>query len=173
MAIVRPEQPDEEDAIRALLNAVFGDTAEAELVGRLRGSPSWVPELSIVVQQEDQLVAYALLSRVTAGDVTADALALGPVAVLPDHQGGRLGSALVRMALNRARSLNFDCVVAIGPPRFLAACGFLPAGGRGLTTEMDLPEDVFQVAELRPGGVQPGPTLWPAEWSQDPPATLD
>jgi putative acetyltransferase len=162
MAIVRPEQPGDAAEIAAILVAAFDDASEAELVERLRGSDAWVPELSIVVQQEDQLVAYALLSRVTAGD--ADALALGPVAVLPIHQRGRLGTALVRMALERARGLGFDCAVAIGPPRFLVACGFRPATVRGLTTEMDLPEDAFQVAEFKPMGVLPGPVLWPDEW---------
>lgn len=165
MAIVRPEQPGDEDGIRAILEHAFENASEAELVERLRGAESWVPELSIVVQQEDQLVAFALLSRVIAGD--AEALALGPVAVLPDHQNGRLGTAMVRMALDRARELGFGCAVAIGPPAFLAACGFTPAGTRGLTTEMDLPDEVFQVAELQPLGVQPGPLLWPDEWTDE------
>lgn len=165
MAIVRPEQPGDESAIAAILQATFDDGSEARLVERLRGSESWVPELSIVVQQEEQLVAYALLSRVTAGE--ADALALGPVAVLPDHQGGRLGSALVRMALDRARSLGFDCAIAIGPPRFLESCGFEPATAHGVTSEMPLPQDAFRICELKPGSMPKGPVLWPDEWSPD------
>lgn len=165
MAIVRPEQPGDEPEIAAILVAAFEDSSEADLVTRLRGGENWVPELSIVVQQEDQLVAYALLSRVTAGD--ADALALGPVAVLPIHQRGGLGTAMVRMALDRARGLGFDCAVAIGPPPFLTACGFRPAAPRGLTTEMELPDEVFQVAEFKPMGVLPGPVLWPDEWTGD------
>jgi putative acetyltransferase len=163
MAIVRPEQPGDEPEISSILVAAFDDASEADLVARLRMSDSWVPELSMVVQQEEQLVAHALLSRVTAGE--SEALVLGPVAILPDHQRGGLGTALVRMGLERARKLDYECVVAIGPPAFLTACGFRPAGARGLTTEMDLPPDVFQVAELAPAGVTPGPVLWPDEWS--------
>ncbi|MFY9487192.1 MAG: N-acetyltransferase [Solirubrobacterales bacterium] len=165
MAIVRPEQPGDESEIAAILIAAFADATEAGLVARLRGSDSWVPELSIVVQQEEQLVAFALLSRVTAGE--SEALVLGPVAVLPNHQRGGLGTAVVRMALDRARGMNFECVVAIGPGPFLTNCGFRPAAARGLTTEMELPDDVFQVAELAPAGVTPGPVLWPDEWSGD------
>ncbi|MBI5309924.1 MAG: N-acetyltransferase [Actinobacteria bacterium] len=163
MAIVRPEQPGDEAEIAAIHIAAFPDSTEADLVERLRGTEHWVPELSIVVQQETQLVAHVLLSRVTAGDA-ADALALGPVAVLPIHQRGGLGTAMVRMALDRARALGFDCVVAIGIPAFLTACGFRPAAPRGLTIEMDVPDEAFQVAELKPMGVLPGPVLWPDEW---------
>lgn len=162
MAIVRPEQPGDEAEIAAILVAAFDDATESELVARLRVSDAWVPELSLVVQQEEQLVAYALLSRATAGE--SNALAVGPVAVLENHRGGGLGTALVRMGLNRARDLGYDCAFAVGPPRFLAACGFRPAVARGLTTEMPLPADVFQVAELAPGGVTQGPVRWPAEW---------
>lgn len=162
MAIVRPEQPGDEPAIGAVYVAAFDDASEADLVTRLRGSEAWVPELSLVVQQEEQIVAHALLSRVAAGD--SEALALGPIAILPDHQRGGLGTALVRMGLDRARAMNFECVVAIGPPTFLASCGFRPAGPRGLKTEMELPPDAFQVAELAPMGVTPGLVLWPEEW---------
>jgi predicted N-acetyltransferase YhbS len=115
------------------------------------------------VQQEEQLVAHALLSPVVAGE--SEALVLGPIAILPDHQRGGLGTALVRMGLERARTLNYECVVAIGPGNFLAACGFRPARGRGLTIEMEVPDENFCVAELAPMGVTPGPVLFPEEWT--------
>ena len=164
MAIVRPEQPGDEPEIAAVLVAAFDDASEADLVARLRDGDAWVPELSMVVQQDARIVAYALLSRVTAGG-DSDALALGPVAVLDDYRGGGTGAALVRMGLSRARQLGFDCAVAIGPPPFLAACGFRPAAARGLTTRMEIPPDAFQVAELGPGGVTAGEVLWPLEWA--------
>lgn len=163
MAILRPEQPGDEPEIAAIHIAAFEDASEAELVARLRVSDVWVPELSLVVQQEEQLVAHALFSRVVAGE--SEALVLGPIAILPDHQRGGLGTALVRMGLDRARQLKYECVVAIGPGEFLAACGFRPARARGLTTEMAVPDENFCVAELAPMGVTPGPVLFPDEWA--------
>lgn len=163
MAIVRPEQPGDEPEIAAIHVAAFDDASEAELVARLRVSDVWVPELSLVVQQEEQLVAHALFSRVVAGE--SEALVLGPIAILPDHQRGGLGTALVRMGLDRARQLNYECVVAIGPGEFLASCGFRPARARGLTTEMNVADENFCVAELAPMGVTGGPVLFPEEWA--------
>lgn len=163
MAIVRPEQPEDAAEIAAVLIAAFDDATESDLVARLRQSEdAFVPELSLVVQQDERIIAYALLSRMVAGD--SNALAVGPVAVLPAEQGQGTGSTLVRMAFSVARRLEYDCAVAIGPPRFLAACGMRPAGERGLTTEMEVPPAAFQVAEFKPLGVTPGPVLWPPEW---------
>lgn len=163
MAILRPEQEGDLAAIGAVYVAAFDDQAELDLYRRLRESDVFVPELSLVVQQEEMIVAHALFSRVVAGE--SDALILGPIAILPDHQRGGLGMGLVRMGLERARALKYECVVAIGPGDFLAACGFRPARGRGLTTEMDIPNENFCVAELAPMGVTPGPVLFPDEWT--------
>ncbi len=163
MAIVRPEQPGDEAAIGAVYVAAFPSSDELELYQRLRESDVFVPELSLVVQQEEMIVAHALLSGVVAGQ--SDALILGPMAILPDHQRGGLGTAMVRMGLERARALKYECVVAIGPGDFLAGCGFRPARGRGLTIEMNVPDENFCVAELAPMGVTPGPVLFPEEWS--------
>lgn len=163
MAIVRPEQDGDEAAIGAVYVAAFPSSEELELYQRLRESDVFVPELSLVVQQEEMIVAHALFSRVVAGE--SEALLLGPVAILPDHQRGGLGTALVRMGLERARVLNFECVVAIGPGGFLAGCGFRPARARGLTIEVEVPDENFCVAELAPMGVTGGPVLFPDEWS--------
>ena len=95
MAIVRPEQPGDEAAIGAVYVAAFDDASELELYSRLRDSDVFVPELSLVVQQEEMIVAHGLMSRVVAGE--SEALALGPIAILPDHQRGGLGTAMVRM----------------------------------------------------------------------------
>lgn len=163
MAILRPEQPGDQAAIGAIYVAAFDDPAELDLYQRLRESDVFVPELSLVVQQEEMIVAHALFSRVVAGE--SEALVLGPVAILPDHQRGGLGTGLVRMGLERARALKYECVVAVGPGEFLKACGFRPARARGLTTAMEIPDENFCVAELAPMGVTAGPVIFPLEWS--------
>ena len=168
MAIVRPEQPGDEPQIAAIHIAAFADASESELVARLRGSESWVPELSMVVQQDDNIVAHALFTALAANDPEAPMLALGPIGVLPDFQRKGVGMALVRMGLSRARILGYTAVVAVGPPVFMANCGFRPAAARGLKIEMDVPDESFVVAELRTGGITPGPVLWPAEWQGEP-----
>lgn len=167
MAIVRPEQSGDEPAIGAIHVAAFPDASEAELVARLRGSDWWVPELSLVVQQEEALVAHALFSRLPVVDEERPMLTLGPIAVLPDYQRKGVGLTLARMGLSRARQLGYTAVIAVGIPEFMAACGFRPARPRGLETRMQVPDESFVVAELREGGIVQGTVTWPAEWELD------
>jgi len=165
MSIIRPEQPGDEPEIAAILIAAFPTVAESQVVAGLRGTPDWVPELSLVVQHDKALVAHALLSRVTAGN--SNALMLGPIAVLPDWTGGGLASSLVGIGLAKAKELEFDCVIAIGDPGFYPQFGFIPARNTGLTTEMPIPDEAFLVTELLPGGINGGPVLWPDAWDLD------
>jgi putative acetyltransferase len=167
MAIVRPEQSGDEPAIGAIHVAAFPDATEAELVARLRGTEWWVPELSLVVQQDDALVAHALFSRLPLADEERPMLTLGPIAVLPDYQRKGVGLTLARMGLSRARQLGYTAVIAVGIPEFMAACGFRPARPRGLETKMAVPDESFVVAELREGGIVKGSVAWPAEWELD------
>lgn len=164
MAIVRPEQPGDEPAIAAVHVATFDDASEADLVARLRDTEWWIPELSLVVEQESNVAAHALFTRLPAGDPERPMLTLGPVAVLEEFQRKGVGMTLVRMGLSRARALGYTAVVAVGPPEFMANCGFRPARPRGLEIEMDVADDAFVVAELRAGGIVAGPLVWPEEW---------
>lgn len=142
--------------------AAFQSDAEADLVAALRGTEDWIPELSLVAQQDEMIVGHALMSRVTAGD--SDALALGPVAIVPKYQGKGFGRGLVATALARAAELDFDCAIVIGPGWFFSRFGFRPARTRGLELAIPVPDPAFLVAEFKVGGVTRGPVLWPDAW---------
>ena len=64
MLAIRPESDADRDAIRRLNESAFGGRAEADLVDALRGSPAWIPELSLVAVDGDELVGHVLFSVV-------------------------------------------------------------------------------------------------------------
>ncbi len=80
-----------------------------------------------------------------------EAMGLGPMAVMPDHQRQGIGSALVRAGIEHCKQLGCDAVVVLGHPEYYPRFGFTPASRFGIKSEYDVPEDVFMALELRPG----------------------
>ena len=78
----------------AFLDMKESDHREQFLVERLRHSPAFVPELSLVADGDGGVVGYGLMTRVSirSGKVDAESLALAPVAVRPDRQSMGIGS---------------------------------------------------------------------------------
>jgi predicted N-acetyltransferase YhbS len=91
--VIRPETPADADAIARAVELAFGRPAEAELVAAIRASDGFVQELSLVAEEDGEIVGHLMLSYVALGDRTV--LQLAPMAVVPQRQSQGVGGALV------------------------------------------------------------------------------
>ncbi len=94
----------------AFRKAEHSDGNEQELVTALRKSAAFVPELSLVAEENGSVVGYVLFTEARIGNRTG--LALAPLAVLPDFQNKGIGAALVREGHRRAGELRYGCCVS-------------------------------------------------------------
>ena len=106
MVSLRPARPGDEEAIRDVVVQAFPTTDEASLVAELRADGDLL--LEWVAEDDGRIVGmiqYSLLILERDG-VTEDgrAVALAPVAVLPERQGQGIGSRLIRESLEELRS---------------------------------------------------------------------
>jgi putative acetyltransferase len=131
---IRDERPGEEPAIRDLVEAAFGGSAEADLVDRLRADGDAV--LLRAAVEEGTILGIIVFSRLTA---PFRALALAPLAVRPDRQGRGIGSRLVADGLTRVAELGWDGVFVLGEPRFYGRFGFDAALAEGFRSPYDGP----------------------------------
>ncbi len=153
MVEIREETEADAPAIRSVEELAFGEDDESTVVEMLRASDSVV--LSLVAVDADRVVGHVLFSPVTVERSAPDSrwVALGPIGVLPDHQGRGIGSRLVREGLDVCRSRGFDGVVLLGDPGYYARFGFVRASDHGLSCVYgDGP--AFQVVELRQGALE-------------------
>jgi putative acetyltransferase len=111
---VRRETSKDHETVDALVEAAFGQEAEARLVRALRGEAGTI---SLVAETDEGVVGHTLLSPVHA---PMRACALAPVAVHPDHQRKSAGAALVEAALREAWTDHRACFV-LGSPRYYGA----------------------------------------------------
>lgn len=121
--IIRPEEPQDRDAIRALLLSAFGGEIEARLVEALRAAGDVV--LSLVAERDGAVRGHILFSRLMVrGEEDFPAVALAPLAVDPAHQREGNGTALVKDAhLRLQREGELLCVV-LGDPAYYGRFGY-------------------------------------------------
>ena len=153
MIIVRKESPEDYARVREINEHAFGQPAEADLVDNLRKTEH--AQLSLVAEVDGRLVGQVFFTLVTleSGEEASPALALGPMAVLPEYQGRGVGSQLVRVGLEECRRAGHLVVFVLGHPGYYPRFGFQPAPPKGITCQWEVPEDVFMVAELAPGAL--------------------
>jgi putative acetyltransferase len=144
---IRPEQPADIPAIRAVNLAAFETNTEANLVDALRRQAH--PIVSLVADDNGLVVGHILFSLVElSDDRELPMMGLAPMAVLPARQGQGIGSALVREGMAQCRQLGVGAVVVLGHAAYYPRFGFAPASRFGLRCEYDVPDDVFMVLEL-------------------------
>jgi putative acetyltransferase len=118
---LRPEQPEDFDAIRTVHARAFDPSpAEAQLVDLLRGEDAHVPELCLVAVANGSIDGHIFFSRARLEN-GPEILALAPMAVLPEHQKQGVGGALLAEALTRAEETEFPLVVVVDTPRITPA----------------------------------------------------
>lgn len=148
---IRMETTEDGSAIRVVNRAAFGRAGEGELVDALRAAGAVI--CSLVADEAGEVVGHVLFSRAVLEDrgVHTAVAGLGPVAVLPVHQGRGVGSALIVAGLTICREKGYDLAVVLGHPAYYPRFGFRPARPLGIRWEHDAPEEAFMVMELQPG----------------------
>ncbi|MBD2088401.1 N-acetyltransferase [Microcoleus sp. FACHB-1515] len=144
---IRLEQPSDRSAIATLVTAAFGRSAEADLIDRIRHSDrAW---LSLVAEQNNQIVGHVLLSEVDLiGESVRSVWALAPIAVHPDCQRQGIGTALVAAASEQTTATDYPLIVVLGHADFYARCGFAEAATFGITAPFSVPSPAFRIKRL-------------------------
>jgi putative acetyltransferase len=148
--IVRAETDADAAAIRQVNERAFDRPNEADLVEALRQSPAYIPQLALVAESDGKVVGHILLTEMDVKNEKdySIALALGPVAVLPEYQRHGFGSHLIKAAIEIARDLSYPAIILIGHPEYYPRFGFAPARALGLRTTYKVPDQVFMVLHL-------------------------
>ena len=140
--IVREQQADDYEAIRHVYAEAFrrprfrppqdpGSVApEVGLFEALSEAGDAIPEFSFTALTDGGVVGHVTASKAT---VAADqVVAVGPIGVLPDHQGMGIGSALMEALLAAADAADVPLVVLLGAPQYYGRFGFRPAKELGV-----------------------------------------
>ena len=153
---VRPEQATDYEEVFRINQKAFGRDNEARLVEALRRLPGFIPELSLVAEEGRRLLGHILFSPVVIETISGEraALALAPMAVLPEVQNRGIGSTLVRSGLKACRRLGHNLVIVLGHPEYYPRFGFTSARAMGIEAPFPVRDEVWMAIELEPGAAE-------------------
>jgi len=148
-------------AIREVNETSFGGTEEVDLVEKLRSDGSVLH--SLVAELESTIVGHILFSRmwINANSELVSAVALAPVAVLPEHQRMGIGQRLIEHGLDMLRAEGERIVIVVGHPSYYPRFGFSTETAQLL--EAPFPREAFMAMELVAGALAhvKGPVVYP------------
>lgn len=150
MATIRLERPGDAAGIRAVTEAAFGQSTEADLVDMLRRVPG---ALSLVAEDGGAIVGHILFTPASIDSDGTEVVGVGlaPMAVRPDRQGHGVGSDLVEQGIAMLRERGCPFVIVLGHPSYYPRFGFERASAHGLASQWpDIRDDAFMVLILDP-----------------------
>lgn len=137
------EQPQDADAIEALLDHAFGPGRFVKSSERVREFAEFRPEMSLCAWDGGRLVGSVRMWKVRVGD--APAIFLGPLAVQAAGRRFGVGAELVQRASAAAQAAGYP-VLLVGDEPYFGRFGFSAAPCKGVV--MPGPVDQRRVLAL-------------------------
>ena len=133
--VIRKENKSDYDEIYELVKQSFATTdfsdgTEADYLNEIRKKNTFIPELSLVAENEEgklvgQIVLYKMTIMSTEGEYTE--LVLSPISVHPDYFGRGIASKLINESFFIAKNMGYKAVFLCGNPNFYSKFGFKPS----------------------------------------------
>lgn len=160
--IIRPESNNDFQNIFDLVKSAFSDMEESDhkeqlLVERLRQSDAYVPQLSLIATTDNGLiVGFVMLTKI---DIVTDhgnetALAVAPLAVLPQFQHQGIGGRLLLESHRIAADLGYKSAFLLGHKDYYPKFGYSKAENFGISFPFEAPSECCMAIELVPKALQ-------------------
>ena len=149
---IRHETASDEEAVRRVERAAFGEDTEAELVDALRQGGKYM--LSLVAEVDGEIVGHLLYTplRVESEAGVIEFPTLGPLAVSPEQQKLGIGTRLVEAAHEELRAAGHKAIFVLGHVSYYPRFGFSPA--REFDVHYQNDRDSWMALELTPGALR-------------------
>ncbi len=149
--IIREEDIKDYEKVEELVKIAFEtaehtDGNEFKLVKKLRKSDGFIKELSLVAEEDGELLGHIIFTKAKIGEV--EGLALAPLSVIPTAQKKGIGTALMNKGHEIAKEMGYDIVVVLGSEKYYPRVGYKPASTYGITAPFEVPDENFMAISL-------------------------
>ena len=150
------------DAIRQLYWSAFTEEENesvATLAVELLAENSALPIIALVAEMEGAVVGHVAFSPLKIDNQAAiQAYILAPLAVRPDVQKQRIGSALVEYGMQKLSAMGVDIIFVYGSPEYYGRFGFSADTAQGYNAPYPLQYPFgWQAIAIRDCVIENGP----------------
>lgn len=177
MLTIRQEETRDHQQVFRLTEEAFRDMEHSDhqeqfLVERLRNSDAFIPELSLVAENENgEIAGHILFTEIKIENETESfgSLALAPVSVKPEFQNRGIGGQLILFGHLIAKELGYTSVILIGHENYYPKFGYEKTSNFGISFPFDIPEENGMAVELVKDGLKniTGMVKYPKEFGTD------
>ena len=151
---IDPQTAFDNDAVEHLLDAAFGIDRRTKTSYRLREGEQPLPGLSFLARNGQGIIGTISFWQIHIGKNGPDAILLGPLAVLPDHQSSGIGQALMAHGLEAAKQKGHQLVVLVGDAPYYRKAGFRQIPDGQVTMPGPYDPDRLLYLELQDGAIK-------------------
>ena len=177
MITIRKEEEKDYGQVFQLTEEAFRDIEHSDhqeqfLVENLRKSEAFIPELSLVAEDENGRIAGHILFtkiKIINDSESFESLALAPVSVKPEFQNQGLGGRLIEEGHRIAIELGYQSVILIGHEKYYPRFGYEKTINFGVSFPFEIPEENGMAIELVKDGLKnkKGMVKYPKEFGID------
>ena len=156
---IRLERVEERFAVENLVRESFWNVyrpgcLEHYVLHQLRQDSAFVPELSLVMELDGQLIGQVLYMRsavILEDGTKVPVMTFGPIGIAPEYKRQGYGLILLEYSMELARAMGAGALCTEGNIDFYGKAGFVLGKSVGITYADDPEADYFIVKELEPG----------------------
>lgn len=159
---IRPVKKEEYRFIEDFVYEIFRNTTfsdgviERALVKEIRENPYYIPQLDLVVEEEEAIIGHCILSKLPISHRHEhEILMLSPVSVAMNKQRHGVGTFMLEEGIALAAEMGLKGIVVEGDPRYYHRFGFRTSTAFGIyASEKNLPpsEENLMALELCTNG---------------------
>lgn len=123
------------------------------LVHTMRKHEDFIPELSLVVELNNQIIGNIMYTKTKLIDESKQEkiiLTFGPISILPEFQRKGIGKKLLEYSFTKAIEMGFDSIVIFGAPSNYVSRDFKSCKKYNVCLENDIYPTAMLVKELKP-----------------------
>jgi predicted N-acetyltransferase YhbS len=126
------------------------------LIKELRYNPTFIPNLSLVLKLENNIIGYALFTPIVVkGDHHSNvSLALAILTVLPKYRKLGFASQLVKKGIKKAQQLGFKSIATLGSLNYFQKFTFRPSDDFDIYYTHENQNHRCLLLELAPNGLE-------------------